>query len=115
MLPYVVFTDPQLGRVGLSEKAAREKGVQIKIARMPTKSVARAIETGQTKGLMKVIIDKNTSQILGASILGAEGGEIMSMIQIAMMGKLTYTQLGDAIIAHPTFAESLNVLFQKVG
>ena len=114
MVPYTVFIDPQFGRVGLSETQAREKGLNIKIATMPMTSVARAIEVSQTKGRMKVIVDADTQQILGAAILGMEGGEIMSMLQIAMMGKIPYTQLKDAIFAHPTLAEALNNLFSKV-
>jgi len=110
-VPYTVFTDPQLGRIGLNETQAREQKKNIKLATMPMSSVARAIEIGETNGLMKVIIDADTDQILGASILGIEGGEIMSMLQLAMMGKLTTQQLKETIFAHPTLAESLNNLF----
>ena len=110
-VPYTVFTDPQLGRIGLNETQANEQKKNIKTATMPMSSVARAIEVGETNGLMKVVIDADTDQILGASILGIEGGEIMSMLQIAMMGKLTTQQLKEAIFAHPTLAESLNNLF----
>lgn len=113
-VPYTVFTDPQLGRIGLSEQEARKEGRSIKVATMPMTSVARAIETDRTNGLMKVIIDADTDQIIGAAILGIEGGEIMSMLQIAMMGNVTYPRLRDAIFAHPTLAESLNNLFSKV-
>jgi pyruvate/2-oxoglutarate dehydrogenase complex dihydrolipoamide dehydrogenase (E3) component len=74
-------------------------------------SVARAFETGQTRGFMKALVDPDTAEILGAAVLGAEGGEVMSMLEIAMMGKLPYSVLEDAIFAHPTFAESLNILF----
>lgn len=114
-IPYTIFTDPQLGRIGLSEQEVRKEGRSIKIATMPMTSVARAIETERTQGLMKVIIDANTDQIIGAAILGMEGGEIMTMLQIAMMGNLTYPRLRDAIFAHPTLAESLNNLFSKVA
>lgn len=114
MVPYTVFIDPQLGRVGLSETQARAKGLNINIATMPMTSVARAIEMSQTKGRMKVIVDADTHQILGAAILSMEGGEIMSMLQIAMMGNVPYTQLKDAIFAHPTLAEALNNLFAKI-
>jgi pyruvate/2-oxoglutarate dehydrogenase complex dihydrolipoamide dehydrogenase (E3) component len=114
MIPYTVFTDPQLGRIGLSEKEARKQGFTIKTAVFPMKYVARAIETGHMQGMMKAVIDAETSQILGAAILGIEGGEVMSMIQIAMMGKLPYPKLRDAVLAHPTLAESLNSLFSKV-
>lgn len=110
LVPYTVYIDPQLGRVGLTETEARAKGLNIKIAKMPMSYVARAIEMGETRGFMKVLIDAETKQILGCAVLGVEGGEIMSMLQIAMMGKLPYTALKDAIFAHPTLAESLNNL-----
>ncbi|MCI0664592.1 MAG: mercuric reductase [Acidobacteria bacterium] len=113
LIPYTVFIDPQLGRVGMSEVEARARGLDIKVATMPMKNVARALEVSESRGFMKVVIDSSTNQILGCSILGIEGGEIMSMIQIAMMGKLPYTTLKDAIFAHPTLAESLNNLLNK--
>jgi pyruvate/2-oxoglutarate dehydrogenase complex dihydrolipoamide dehydrogenase (E3) component len=109
-VPYTVFMDPQLGRVGLSEADAKAKGLKAKVAKMPMSYVARAIEMSETRGSMKVVIDADTNQILGCAILGIEGGEIMSMIQIAMMGKLPYTALKDATFAHPTLAESLTNL-----
>jgi pyruvate/2-oxoglutarate dehydrogenase complex dihydrolipoamide dehydrogenase (E3) component len=109
--PYTVFIDPQLGRVGLSESEARAKGLNIRVARMPMSYVARALEVSESRGFMKAVIDADTKQILGCAVLGIEGGEIMSMIQIAMMGKLPYTALKDGIFAHPTLAESLNNLF----
>ncbi|KAB8142310.1 mercuric reductase [Chloroflexia bacterium SDU3-3] len=114
MVPYTVFTDPQLGRVGLTEREAREQGRRIKVASMPMSSVARALETDETRGLMKALVDADSGQILGCAILGVEGGEIMSMIQLAMMGGLPYTALRDATFAHPTFAESLNNLFTTI-
>jgi dihydrolipoamide dehydrogenase len=113
-VPYTVFTDPQLGRVGLSEKEAHKQKIKVKIAQMPMNRVARANETGHAKGFMKVLIDAENDQILGAAILGTEGGEIMAMLQIAMMGKLKYQQLRDGVFAHPTLAESLNNLFAEV-
>jgi pyruvate/2-oxoglutarate dehydrogenase complex dihydrolipoamide dehydrogenase (E3) component len=109
-VPYTVYIDPQLGRVGMAEYEARAQGIDIKVARMPMKYVARALEVSESRGFMKVVIDASTNQILGCAILGIEGGEIMSMIQIAMMGKLPYTALKDATFAHPTLAESLNNL-----
>ncbi len=111
LVPYTVFIDPQLGRVGLTEAEARQQGRNIKIAKMPMNYVARALEVDEPRGLMKVIVDADTKQLLGAAILGLEGGEIMSMLEIAMMGKLPYTVLQEAIFAHPTLAESLNNLF----
>lgn len=114
LVPYTVFIDPQLGRVGLTETEAREQGRNIKVAKMPMSSVARAIETDETRGFMKAIIDADSDQILGCAILGIEGGEIMSAIEIAMMGKLPYTTLRDAVFAHPTLMESLNNLFTGI-
>ena len=111
LLPYTVFIDPQLGRVGMSETEARKSGRKIRVAKMPMTYVARALELDESRGFMKVIVDADSSQMLGAAVLGIEGGEIMSQIQLAMMGKLPYTVLKDAVFAHPTLAESLNNLF----
>ena len=111
LVPYTVFIDPQLGRVGLSEAEARAQNKKIRVARMPMTSVARALEVDETRGFMKAIVDAETDQILGAVVLGVEGGEVMSMLELAMMGKLPYTRLRDAVFAHPTLAESLNNLF----
>jgi pyruvate/2-oxoglutarate dehydrogenase complex dihydrolipoamide dehydrogenase (E3) component len=111
LVPYTVFTDPQLGRVGLTEAEAQLNGMDVEIARMPMSRVARAIETDESRGFMKAVIDAKTKQILGAAALGIEGGELMSMIQIAMMGRVPYPELREGIFAHPTLAESLNNLF----
>jgi pyruvate/2-oxoglutarate dehydrogenase complex dihydrolipoamide dehydrogenase (E3) component len=113
-VPYTVFIDPQLGRVGLTEEQAKAQGLNYRVATMPMSHVARAIEVDETRGLMKVVVDAESKQILGCAVLGLEGGELMSMIQIAMMGKLPYTGLRDATFAHPTLAESLNNLFGKL-
>jgi pyruvate/2-oxoglutarate dehydrogenase complex dihydrolipoamide dehydrogenase (E3) component len=110
-IPYCVFIDPQLGRIGLTEKEARARGKKVRVARLPMTSVARAVETGKTRGYMKALVDPETDEILGAAVLGRDGGEVMSMIEIAMMGKLNYQALHDAILAHPLMAESLNNLF----
>ena len=110
-VPYTVFIDPQLGRVGLTEKEARAQGRNIRVAKMPMTRVARALEVDESRGVMKAIVDAESNQILGAAILGIEGGETMSALEIAMMGKLPYTALRDGIFAHPTLAESLNNLF----
>ena len=113
LVPYTVFIDPQLGRVGLSESDARRQGRAYKVARMPMSWVARASEVDETRGFMKALVDPATGQILGAAILGIEGGEIMSILEVAMLGKLPYTVLREAIFAHPTLAESLNNLFNN--
>jgi pyruvate/2-oxoglutarate dehydrogenase complex dihydrolipoamide dehydrogenase (E3) component len=113
LVPYTVFIDPQLGRVGLSETEARAQGRNIKVAKMPMDYVARALEVDESRGFMKAVVDADTGQILGCAILGIEGGEIMSMLEIAMMGHVPYTVLRDAVFAHPTLAESLNNLFSN--
>lgn len=111
LVPYTVFIDPQLGRVGLTEQQAEEQGLNYQVAKMPMTHVARALEVDETRGLMKVVVDADTQQMLGCAIFGVEGGEVMSMIQIAMMGRVPYTVLQNAVFAHPTLAESLNNLF----
>jgi pyruvate/2-oxoglutarate dehydrogenase complex dihydrolipoamide dehydrogenase (E3) component len=111
LLPYTVFIDPQLGRVGLTEADARAQHRNVRVARMRMTSVARALEVDETRGFMKAVVDADTEEILGLAILGIEGGEVASMLQVAMMGKLRYTTLRDAVFAHPTLAESLNNLF----
>jgi pyruvate/2-oxoglutarate dehydrogenase complex dihydrolipoamide dehydrogenase (E3) component len=111
LVPYTVFIDPQLGRIGLTEDEARKQGGPIRVAKMPMSYVARALEVAETRGFMKAIVDSESGQILGAAVLGIEGGEIMAQIQLAMMGKLPYTVVKDAIFAHPTLAEALNNLF----
>ncbi len=110
MVPNVTFIDPQLGRIGLSEDEAQAKGLKFRVARMQMTDVARALEMNESRGMIKALIGGD-GQILGAAVLGVEGGEIMSLIQIAMMGKLTAQDLNDAILAHPTLAEFLNNLF----
>jgi pyruvate/2-oxoglutarate dehydrogenase complex dihydrolipoamide dehydrogenase (E3) component len=112
--PYTVFIDPQLGRIGLSESQAREKRLNIRVAKIPMTRVARAIETDETRGFMKAIVDADTDRILGAAVLGIEGGEVVSVLQVAMMGGLPYTAIRDGIFAHPTLAESLNNLFMTL-
>jgi pyruvate/2-oxoglutarate dehydrogenase complex dihydrolipoamide dehydrogenase (E3) component len=111
MLPYTVYIDPQLGRIGMTEQEARTAGREIKVAKMPMDDVARALEVDESRGFMKAVVDANTGLILGAAVLGLEGGEIMAMLEIAMMGKLHYDVLKEAVFAHPGLAESLNNLF----
>lgn len=113
-VPYTVFIDPQLGRVGLSESEARSRNLKVRVAKLPMTRVARAIEMSETRGFLKVVVDADTNQILGCAMLGVEGGELMGMIEIAMMGRLPYTVLKEAIFAHPTLAESLNSLFMAM-
>ena len=111
LVPYTVFLDPQLGRVGLTETDAVAQGLKIEVAKLPMNRVARALETDETRGFMKAVVDSRTKQILGAAVLGIEGGELMSILEVAMMGRLPYTTVRDGIFAHPTLAECLNNLF----
>jgi pyruvate/2-oxoglutarate dehydrogenase complex dihydrolipoamide dehydrogenase (E3) component len=111
LIPYCVFIDPELGRIGITEKEAREKNLDFSIAKMNTSSIARAIETDETLGFVKAIVDNSTKKILGVAALCAGGGEFMSILQIAMLGGLTYDQLRDTMFAHPTYAEAINNLF----
>lgn len=110
-VPYTVFIDPQLGAIGMTEREARASGRRIRVATLPMKSVARALEVDETRGFMKAVVDAESGQILGARVLGIEGGEIATLFQIAMMGRLSYTALRDATFSHPTLAEALNNLF----
>jgi pyruvate/2-oxoglutarate dehydrogenase complex dihydrolipoamide dehydrogenase (E3) component len=114
LVPYTVFIDPQLGRIGLNESEARKRGLNIRVAKLPMTHVARAIEMSETRGFMKAVVDADTNQILGCAVLGVEGGELMAMFEIAMLGRLSYTVLKEAIFAHPTLAESLNNLFMAM-
>lgn len=113
-VPYCMFTDPQLGHIGLSERDAIKQGINHKVAKIPMTWVARAIETGDTRGFMKAIVDPESKLILGATILGQEGGEIMTILQMAMMGGITYEQIRYCVFAHPLYAESLNNLFMTL-
>ena len=113
-VPYTLFIDPQLGRVGWTESEARKQGRSIRVAKLPMTHVARALEVDETRGFMKAVVDAESNQILGAAILGLEGGEVMAALEIAMMGKLPYTALRDGTFAHPTLVESLNNLFMAM-
>ena len=113
-VPYCMFTDPQLGHIGLSENDAKKLKINYKVAKLPMAYVARAIETGDTRGFMKAIVDADSKQILGATVLGPEGGEIMTILQMAMMGGITYEEIRYCVFAHPLYAESLNNLFMAL-
>jgi pyruvate/2-oxoglutarate dehydrogenase complex dihydrolipoamide dehydrogenase (E3) component len=114
IVPYTIFIDPQLGRVGMSENEARRHGRNIRVAKLPMNAVPRALEIGETRGFMKAVVDAETQHILGCAMLCVEGGEIMTIIQVAMMGKLPYTDLKEGIFTHPTLAEGLNSLFMTL-
>ena len=114
LLPYAVFTDPALGRVGLTEKEARERGYKLKAGKIPMKWVARAIERGETAGCMKVVVNADDDRILGASILASEGGELVQILSTLMLAEKPYTLLKGAIYIHPTLAEGLFSLMDSV-
>jgi pyruvate/2-oxoglutarate dehydrogenase complex dihydrolipoamide dehydrogenase (E3) component len=113
-VPYSLFTDPQLGRVGMTEKEARATGRRLKMGTYPMSKVARAIERGETAGFMKIIVDAMSDKILGAAILGAEGGELVQLIGIAMLAGAPYTILKGAVYIHPTLAEGFFGLMESV-
>lgn len=113
-VPYTVYTDPQLGRIGLSEKQAQKEGRSVNVIKLPMSSVARAIETDETRGFIKVLLEPDTHNILGVAVLGVQGGEMMSLLQVAMMKDMTGDELRDTVFAHPLFAESLNNLFARM-
>jgi pyruvate/2-oxoglutarate dehydrogenase complex dihydrolipoamide dehydrogenase (E3) component len=115
LVPYTMFIDPQLGRVGLTEEEALASGRSIQVATMAMAEVARALEVDESRGFLKAIVDADTGQVLGGAILGIEGGELMAMLEIAMLGKLPYTVLREAIFAHPTLAEAFNNLFTRLS
>ena len=110
-LPYCMFTDPELGRVGISEEEAKKQNLNVKVVKLPMEHVARAIENGDTRGFMKAVVDADTKKILGAAVLGSQGGEIMTALQMAMEGGITYDRIRYCVFAHPTYSEALNNLF----
>jgi pyruvate/2-oxoglutarate dehydrogenase complex dihydrolipoamide dehydrogenase (E3) component len=114
IVPYCVFTDPQLGGVGMTEKEARAAGYKLKIGKIPMSHVARAIERDETAGLMKIIVNAANDQVLGASILASEGGELVHVLYTLMLGRLPYTLLKGAVYIHPTLAEGLYTLLDDV-
>ncbi len=114
VIPYTMFTDPQVGRIGLSEKQAKEKKLNFSVVKIPGKRITRGIESATVQGLWKAIVDKKTGQILGAAIIGSEGGEIATVIQMAMKGNIPAKDLENFMFSHPTYSESLNTLFGEL-
>ncbi len=114
IVPYCVFTDPQLGCVGMTEKEARVKGYKLKVGKIPMTSVARALERDETAGLMKIVVDAMNDHILGASILSSEGGELVQILSTLMLANQPYTLLKGAVYIHPTLAEGFFSLMEDV-
>jgi pyruvate/2-oxoglutarate dehydrogenase complex dihydrolipoamide dehydrogenase (E3) component len=114
LVPYCMFTDPQLARVGLSEADAQREGIDVRVARLPMSRVLRAQTTGETQGFMKALVGARDDRILGFAMIGAEAGEVVAAVQTAMLAELPYSRLRDAVIAHPTMAEALGPLLSTV-
>jgi pyruvate/2-oxoglutarate dehydrogenase complex dihydrolipoamide dehydrogenase (E3) component len=114
LIPYCLFTDPPLARVGLSEAEARKQGLAVRVAKLPMANVLRTRTTGETTGFMKVLVEAAGDRILGFTMIGPEAGEVMAVVQTAILGGLPYTLFRDAILAHPTMAEGLNALFSAI-
>jgi pyruvate/2-oxoglutarate dehydrogenase complex dihydrolipoamide dehydrogenase (E3) component len=114
LVPYCLFTDPPLARVGMSEREARQRGIAFRIAKLPMSGVLRAWTTGETVGFMKLLVEARGDRILGFTMIGPEAGEVMAAVQTAILGGLPYTVFRDAILTHPTMAEGLNSLFSAI-
>ena len=114
VVPHVVFTDPPLARVGLSEREAQRQGIPTRAAKLPLRSVLRTLATDEAEGFMKVLVGAKDDRILGFTMIGSEAGEVMMAVQTAMLADLPYTKLRDAVIAHLTVAEGLGPLFTSV-
>jgi pyruvate/2-oxoglutarate dehydrogenase complex dihydrolipoamide dehydrogenase (E3) component len=114
IIPYALFIEPELGRIGLNESEARARGIAVRVAKLPMAAVPRARTNGATKGFMKMLIDAQSDAILGFTMLGTNAGDVVTAVQMAMLGGLPYTSVRDAIIAHPLISEGLNILLAKV-
>jgi pyruvate/2-oxoglutarate dehydrogenase complex dihydrolipoamide dehydrogenase (E3) component len=114
IVPYTVFTDPQLAGVGLTERAARARGLDVEVASIPFGSIARAIETGETAGVVKVVIDAKTERILGAVVVGADAGELIHVFAVLMRAGASVRAIVDGEFAHPTFAEGLQTAVMQL-
>lgn len=113
LIPYTLFVEPELGRVGLTEAEASNLGLDFKVFKLAAAKIPRAATEGETRGLLKAIVDKKDSKILGFAALCLSGGEIASTVQVAMLAGMTYDQLANVVLSHPTMCESLNLLFQE--
>ncbi|PYU34057.1 MAG: hypothetical protein DMG31_07225 [Acidobacteria bacterium] len=114
LIPFCMFTDPELARVGLNESEAKRRGIAYRLAKMPMAAVLRAVALGETRGFVKMLIDAQSDRILGFTVLGVEGSEMMAAVQTAMVGGLPYTTLRETIFTHPTTAEGLVFLLAGV-
>jgi pyruvate/2-oxoglutarate dehydrogenase complex dihydrolipoamide dehydrogenase (E3) component len=113
-VPFCMFTDPELARIGLSETEAKQRGIPYRVAKLPMAAVLRAMTISETRGFMKVLIETESDRMLGFTMFGAGAGDVMAAVQMAMLGGLPYTAVRDAVIAHPTMPEGLESLFGNV-
>jgi pyruvate/2-oxoglutarate dehydrogenase complex dihydrolipoamide dehydrogenase (E3) component len=114
LVPYTVFTTPELARIGLTESEARAQGRRVRVARIPVAAIPRAKTLHETVGMWKAVVDGDTDQILGVALLGNDAGEVVSVVQMAMLGGLRYQQVRDAVLTHPTMGEGLNLLLDAL-
>jgi pyruvate/2-oxoglutarate dehydrogenase complex dihydrolipoamide dehydrogenase (E3) component len=114
LIPYCMFTDPPLARVGLSEGEAQRQGIEARVAKLPMSAVLRTHTIDERQGFMKALVAARDDRILGFTMIGAEAGEAMAVVQMAILAGLPYTNLRDAVLAHPTMAEGLGPLFSNV-
>jgi pyruvate/2-oxoglutarate dehydrogenase complex dihydrolipoamide dehydrogenase (E3) component len=114
LIPYCMFTDPSLARVGLSESEAQRQGIEVRVPKLPMSAVLRTHTIDEQQGFMKALVAARDDHILGFAMIGAEAGEVMAVVQMAMLAGVPYTDLRDAILAHPTMAEGLGSLFSNV-
>jgi pyruvate/2-oxoglutarate dehydrogenase complex dihydrolipoamide dehydrogenase (E3) component len=114
LIPFCMFTDPELARVGLNETEARRDGIEYRLVKMPIANVLRTRTVSETRGLMKMLIAKDSDAILGFTAMGFEASELMVAAQTAMIGRMPYTMLRDAIFTHPTMSEGMNELLATV-
>ncbi|WP_186149098.1 FAD-dependent oxidoreductase [Burkholderia gladioli] len=113
-IPYALFIEPELARIGINEQEAKARGIAVRVAKLPMAAVPRARTSGETQGFMKILVDGESDRILGFTMLGVNAGEVMTAVQMAMLGELPYTAVRDAIIAHPLISEGLNILLNAV-
>jgi pyruvate/2-oxoglutarate dehydrogenase complex dihydrolipoamide dehydrogenase (E3) component len=115
LVPYCIFTDPPLARVGLSEAEAQRQDIDVRVAKLPVSGVLRAQTTGDEQGFMKALVGAHHDRILGFAMIGPEAGEVVATVQALMLSRLPYSMLRDAVLAHPTMAEGLGRLLSNVA
>jgi len=108
LVPFTLFTEPELARVGLTEKEARQQGLDIRVAKLPVAAIPRAKTMSETRGLIKAVVDAATDRILGCTVLSVEAGEMPGAVQMAMIAGLPFAALRDAVLSHPTLVEGFN-------